>query len=90
MTIKITQSARQFGYIIWSNKIEPDMKNLLGSRSEIAVTFNGLPLGIKSIDWKYHRISLGYKHTHALPENANAFILELQGEVLEVRTINAE
>lgn len=89
MNLSITKSARQFGYVIWSNKNEHEIKKLLGDRSEVFVTFNGLKIGIKAIDWKYHRISIGYKFTRALPETATNFYIAMNGDVLEVIATNA-
>ena len=89
MTLAITKSARQFGYLIWSNKTNPEMKALLGNRTEIPVSFNGLSIGTKSIDWKYHRISVGYKFTRALPETAIAFNISFCNGILEVKAVNA-
>lgn len=86
MKLPITKSARQFGYVIWSSKTEPEVKKILDNRSEIAVSFNGFSIGVKSIDWKYHRISIGYKFTRALPINAAFYSLARNGEVLEVTT----
>ncbi|MFR5048751.1 MAG: hypothetical protein ACLUDH_10645 [Faecalispora sporosphaeroides] len=84
MTISITKSARQFGYIIWSSKNEHEIKKLLGNRTEVSVMFNGLSIGVKAIDWKYHRISIGYKFTRALPESATVFHITMNDDVLEV------
>lgn len=88
MKIMITKSARQFGYLIWTGKTEPAIKKLLGDRTSIEVSLNGLSIGVKSIDWKYHRISIGYKFTRALPEMAQYYSLALNNNVLEVTVKN--
>lgn len=84
MILPITKSARRFGYVIWNRKNEPEIKKLLGERNSIAVIFNGFQIGEKKIDWKYHRISLGYKFTRALPVEANMFTVSLKEDCLEV------
>jgi len=89
MNILITKSARQFGYILWSGRSEQDIRNLLGNRAEVNIVFNGLSLGVKTIDWKYHRISIGYKFTRALPLTATEYCIALHKDILEVSTCNA-
>lgn len=84
MILSITKSARRFGYVIWSSKTDAMMKELIGDCSEIEVSFNGLSIGVKSVDWKYHRISIGYKFTRALPETAKVYNLTFHDNVLEV------
>lgn len=90
MTLAITKSARQFGYVIWSSKTDAEIRSLLGNNmSEVPVSFNGLSVGVKSIDWKYHRISIGYKFTRALPDSAKTFKLTFRDGTLEVEAVNA-
>lgn len=89
MKLTITKSARQFGYVIWSSKTDASIKDLLGDRSEVMVYFNGLSIGVKAVDWKYHRISIGYKFTRALPETAKVYNLKFSNEILEVEATNA-
>lgn len=84
MLVPITKSARQFGYVIWTGKTNAEFQRLLGNRSSVAVNFNGFLLGKKAIDWKYHRISIGYKFTRALPESASVYKLTLNNDILEV------
>lgn len=88
MVLLITKSARQFGYVIWSSKTDALMKQLIGNRSEVPVSFNGLLIGVKSVDWKYHRISIGYKFTRALPKTAKVYQLSFYDNVLEVEAFN--
>lgn len=89
MKILITKSARQFGYIIWNSKNKDEIDRMLDGKTEIDVNFNNFALGTKSIDWKYHRISIGYKFTRALPESARFYYIELKDGILEVTTKNA-
>jgi len=86
MTLNITKSARRYGYIIWSEKNDKDMKKLLGDFTSVSVIFNGFSVGTKNIDWKYHRISIGWKFTRALPDIISSFVLKRKGEILEVTT----
>lgn len=89
MKVLITKSARQFGYVIWNSTNQAEIDKMLGGNTEVDVNFNGFALGTKKIDWKYHRISIGYKFTRALPENARYYYVDLKDGVLEVTTKNA-
>ena len=86
MILNVTKSARRYGYIIWSGATDSKMKELLDGLSSVSVVFNGFSIGTKNIDWKYHRISIGWKFTRALPDNATSYILNRKGEILEVIT----
>lgn len=90
MVLPITKSARQFGYIIWSGKRDPEMRILLGNRKDVSVILNGFSLGEKPIDWKYYRISLGYKFTRALPPATTHYQLNCKDGILEVNSINEQ
>lgn len=88
MNFEITKSARQFGYLIWNMKNGKELEKLLEKYDDIEVTFNGFELGKKNIDKKYHRISLGYKLTRAMPQKHNYYFVEINEGVLEVKSYN--
>lgn len=90
MNIPIKKSSRQFGYLIWDKKHDPEFKKMIGERSSVNVVFNGFILGEKKIDKKYYRISLGYKFTRALPSNHNMFDVKFNNDSLEVNSFYAE
>lgn len=90
MDIYITKGARQYGYLIWNSKTNADMEKMLAGLDFVNVCFNGFNLGKKNIDRKYHRISLGYKLTRALPERHNMFSVSYVDGVLEVKSFNGE
>ena len=90
MNIEITKGARQYGYIIWNGKKGSDIQSLLGDREKVNVVLNGFNIGEKAVDWKYHRISIGYKFTRALPDTVTQYRLSMRGDTLEVRTIDGE
>ena len=88
MIIPITKSARQYGYVIWNSTNSADVDKLFGGKKSIHVHFNDFDIGEKSIDWKFHRISIGYKFTRALPESAKSYMIDVKRGILEVTTIN--
>ena len=87
MKLTITKAARLYGYIIWNNVTNPDMEKLLKNRSNVDVVFNDLPIGNKPVNWKYRRLSIGYRFTRALPETAKFFSLSYKNGTLEVKTL---
>lgn len=84
MNLEITKSARQFGYVIWNGKQENRVRALIGDVESIDISFNGIYIGQKKVDWKYHRISIGYKFTRGLPASANTYLLKFENNILEV------
>lgn len=84
--IAITKGARQFGYLIWNNKNGVEIEKLLKGSERIHVKFNGLDLGEKNIDSKYHRISLGYKLTRAIPTEHTMYSVCMKNGILEVES----
>lgn len=90
MELKITKGARQYGYLIWNSKTEESVEEMLQSRNFIHVRFNGFDLGEKHIDWKYHRISLGYKLTRALSPDHTMFSVICKDGFLEVTSHNGK
>lgn len=86
MEIRITKSAKQFGYVIWNAKIDATMRSFLNNATTVALSFNGIQLGEKRVDWAYHRISIGYKFTRGLSAAATVFYLSYTDGVLEVTT----
>lgn len=88
MNIHITKGARQYGYVIWNSKIDSEVESMLSGLSVVSVKFNGFNLGEKNIDRKYHRISLGYKLTRALPTEHDTFSVAYIDGVLEVKSFD--
>ncbi|MBT8898968.1 hypothetical protein ACXO2Y_07100 [Lactobacillus delbrueckii subsp. bulgaricus] len=87
--LPITKSARQFGYLIWNSKYDTELESMFAGKDQIQVHFNGFDLGEKHIDRKYHRISLGFKFTKALPPDQNSFSINVNKGILEIKTFNA-
>lgn len=84
MKVPITKSGRKFGYIIWSRKNNAEFEQMLGGLEAIDIYLNGFFLGKKKIDWKYYRISMGYKFTRALPPEVKNYILNFENNELKV------
>lgn len=78
VTIPIKKSAREYGYVIWSNSMEGLIKELIGEPDTIEVVFQGQDLGEKNVDWQYHRISLGPKQTESLPPEKTEYVLRTE------------
>lgn len=88
MNIHITKGARQYGYLIWNNKTDAEVEKMLSGLSVVSVCLNGFNIGEKNIDRKYHRISVGYKFTRALPIEHDTFSVSYVDGVLEVKSFD--
>ena len=86
--LPITKSARKFGYFIWNWKTNQEIERILSGKDKVHVFLNGFDLGEKNIDRKYHRISLGFKFTRALPESHDYYAVTEENGKLEVTTFN--
>lgn len=75
LTIPITKSARQFGYIIWTPKLNNQLHEFLKGASHVHLLFQGADLGEKKVDWKYRRISIGYRWTRRLGDDVSQYLL---------------
>jgi hypothetical protein len=75
LKVRIKTSAREYGYVIWDGDKDDSVRELIGDRNTVRVTFLGDAQGEKNVDWKYHRISLGATQTERLPESASHFVL---------------
>lgn len=73
--LPITARSRSYGYLIWTKSEDEKMKQLIGNRDNLRIFLCGNDLLEKRVDWKYRRISLGYKHTRRLPEAATWFVV---------------
>jgi len=77
LTIPITKSARQFGYVIWPPNLNDQVGTFLGGTSKVRLYFQGADLGEKNVDWKYRRISIGYRWTRRLSDDVTKYVLSL-------------
>lgn len=75
ITIPITDRSRRYGYIYWSAKNDSLVGEFLKNRQSARLTFQGADHGLKNIDYKYRRISVGWKWTRQLPQSLEDFVL---------------
>ena len=74
--IPITKSARTFGYIVWRRKTQDGaMRELLGGRTKVEVTWGDSRLGTKSADYHRARLSVGWRQTRALDAKLRYYVL---------------
>jgi len=84
MIIPITKSARKYGYLIWADRRDFELVDKLQGLESVNVFLNGLNLGFKRIDWKYNRISIGYKFSRALPDLTKYFDVQVERNTIKV------
>jgi hypothetical protein len=75
--VEITKRARQYGYVFWKRRQDEAMSKLLGKRDTVDVVFMNGEHGKKNIDWRYRRISIGWRWTRPLPESKKFFVLKM-------------
>lgn len=75
--VEITKRAREYGYVFWKSTQDGEMAELLKSRDSIDVVFMNADHGKKRIDWRYRRISLGWRWTKPLPRSVKYFVLKV-------------
>jgi len=76
MVIPISSNGRRFGYFIWPKSADAEMKEMLGGLNRVQVSFQGIDIGERTIDWGHRRISLGPAQTQRMPDTATSFVLE--------------
>lgn len=76
--IPITDRARKYGYVVWPKAKEREVSSLLDGKTKIAVRLVGNDLGVKRIDWKYRRISLGYNWTRRVLTGKRVYVLSIE------------
>jgi hypothetical protein len=84
MQIPITERARRFGYLLWSKKMEDEVRALLKERDEVQLIFNGADHGTKNVDWRFRRISIGYRWTRMIPEQKQTYKVTFRDGALHV------
>jgi hypothetical protein len=84
--VEITKRARQYGYVFWKYRQNDAMSKLLGNRDAVDVVFMNADQGTKNIDWRYRRISIGWRWTRPLPESMKVFVLKMsKSQKLEIQ-----
>jgi len=75
--IPILNRSRKFGYIIWKKINDFEVKSHLKDIPEVEVIFEGKNMGKKKVDWKYRRISVGWRTTRPIPNEKTYYNLAL-------------
>jgi hypothetical protein len=77
LTLPLTNTGRKYGYIIWPKSRDEEIRTLLGDGHDLAIM---LPSGRRrrgAVDWKHHRISIGYSVTRSLTQGTERVRLRL-------------
>ena len=73
MQIKISERSIKYGYLFWLKQQDAEIRAFLGEHEQVFLIFDGNKLGIKKVDLKYRRISIGWKWTRRLPTVVKLF-----------------
>ncbi len=69
MKIAINNNGRKYGYFYWPKKFDLQIEAIVGKATQIRLFFNNADHGLKRVDWKNRRISIGARWTRNLPTN---------------------
>lgn len=67
ITLPLTSTGRKYGYITWSKANESAVRELLGDVQSVSLVLANKEPKTQNVDWKHHRISLGYSNTRSIP-----------------------
>jgi hypothetical protein len=80
LVLPLSSTGRKYGYVTWSKGQEPDVRRLLREAGDIDVLLPGGATKRKHVDWKHHRLSVGYKATRNLPTTAQSVRLRMHAD----------
>jgi hypothetical protein len=80
LPLPISYRSRKYGYIYWLKKNDEAVREFFGKVQSVRVLLYGHPLGLKRIDWKHRRISLGWKQTRSLAKDLTEFHLSFNSD----------
>lgn len=75
LQIPITERARKYGYIYWPASMDAQIVEFLQSKKAVTIVYEGAEHGKKNVDWPHRRISIGYRWTRSISEEADWFVL---------------
>lgn len=77
LVLPLTSTGRKYGYITWPKERDEEVRQLLGEGELIL----SLPRGERrgQVDWKHHRISIGYSATRSLSEEVHGIRVKRTG-----------
>ena len=78
ISLPISDRSRRYGYLYWCKTDDAMMHTLLGEVQKITVWFQQSRLGGKRGDWRYRRISVGWKMTRPIPKSKRKYRLSLR------------
>jgi len=75
LLLPLTATGRKYGYIIWPHAKDAEVRALLGEAEELVLVLPGGGQRRARVDWKHHRVSIGYSITRGLPPETEAVTL---------------
>jgi len=75
MTLELpfTECARRWGYLYWNKRIDEKVLSFFGKSKTVEIWWDNSFLGTKRVDWRYRRISIGYRFTRAVSDSVKQF-----------------
>jgi hypothetical protein len=78
MQIEILERSIKYGYLFWLKEQDAEVRKFLGNHEKVYLVFEGDKLGIKKVDLKYRRISIGWRWTRRLTSKVKFFKVSFQ------------
>jgi hypothetical protein len=78
LVLPLTDTGRKYGYIIWPKGRDTEVRQVLAQADEVILILPGGAQKKARVDWKHHRVSVGYSVTRALPAETRRVTLSLE------------
>jgi len=79
LSLPLTDTGRKYGYIIWPKGKDAEVRQVIGHTDEVPLLLPGGVTKSARVDWKHHRVSVGYSVTRALPPETKRVMLSKEG-----------
>lgn len=84
LEIPITDRCRKYGYLYWTSAFDEAVAKLFRGAEAVQVVFDQYFIGEKNVDYKFRRVSLGWKKTRELPASVKMFRLSMKEGKLRI------
>ncbi len=66
LVLRLTNTARKYGYILWPKERDEELRHLFGNHNDVTLLLPNGTAKRSRVDWRHHRISVGYAVTRPL------------------------
>jgi hypothetical protein len=80
MELPYTERCRKYGYLYWTKDLDSSVEKFFGGKEQVQVVLSGYLIGVKNVDYKFRRISLGVVTLSRVSEQFDLFRLSFNKE----------